>query len=99
MSVCAKQKRVDWDELLNDDEMVYYCTLFSLGLSSGRNFERLCNLDGKCSSGVIRQLIRKRGIAKAREVVRKALKRRNVLNKYNIVAMPINSQMMRLSYS
>ena len=79
----STSKKTDWDAILATQEMKKASINFALGILSGATYKDLGVICG-CGSHT-RNLVRPRGATKARELVRKALRRRNMLNKFNLV--------------
>jgi hypothetical protein len=70
-----------WDSILESRDMQNCAVLFSLGVLSGDNFHQAGTLSGV--GGQVRSLVRN-GVTRARQLSRKALKRRGILSTYNL---------------
>jgi len=75
-------KRMPWETLLSCEAMVRDTTSFSLGLLSVRNFQDLADSNGV--GNLARRVIKQRGKRYAMRLARKALRRRRLLNAYNL---------------
>ena len=85
------EKRVDWNAVLKNRHMQKASIDFALGLLSRDDFYSyavFCNVGGQ-----VRKLIRNNGAVKARELTRKALKRRRVLNRHNLTNPLVYAQL------
>ena len=87
----STSKKTDWDTILATPEMKKASINFALGVMSGESYK---NLGVVCGCGPhTRNLVRPRGANKSRELVRKALRRRNILNKFNLVDPLVYAQL------
>ena len=67
----------DWEFILNSEFMQQATVDFATKEISGEDFKSLATLSGY--GGIVRNLIRQRGVNDARKVSRKALRRRSLL--------------------
>lgn len=90
MNNVKRTSRVNWDSVLNNQPMFLTLVNFAIGISSGRKFLSDAQFYG--FGGLARQLVRDRGTVEARKTVRKALKRRGILNQFNVVNTSVYSR-------
>lgn len=84
-------KTTNWNEVLNKPGMPRATVNFGLGIISSDNFYTEA-IHAECGKHV-RNLIRTNGATKSREIVRKMLRRRNLLNRFNLVDPKYYSQL------
>lgn len=83
MNTKTTDKTTNWNAILNKPNMARYSIDFALGLMSSEAYKELGSFFG--CGGHTRNLVRYHGSHKAREIARKALKRRNLLDKHNLI--------------
>jgi hypothetical protein len=73
-----KMEKMNWSKVLSSPNAQHYLTAFATGQASGSEIQEYLSTDrvGFCTN--IRNFVRQRGVAEARRVARKALRRRGV---------------------
>ena len=87
----STSQRTNWDAILQVSEMKRVSIDFALGVMSGENYKEMGTVLGVGSH--TRNLVRNRGVTKAREITRKALKRRRLLNERNLANSLVYAQL------
>ena len=87
----STSKKTDWDAILATPEMKKASINFALGVMSGENYKEVGTFLGVGPH--TRNLVRNRGVTKAREITRKALKRRRLLNERNLANSLVYAQL------
>ena len=87
----ATVKKTNWEEFLSNPGMPRASVEFGLGILSRDNFYTEA-IQAQCGP-YVRNLIRTNGATKSRQIVRKMLRRRNLLNKFNLVNPQVYAQL------
>lgn len=71
-------EKMNWKKVLSQPNALHYLTAFATGQASGSEIQEYLspNRVGFCTN--IRNFVRNRGVAEARRVTRKALRRRGI---------------------
>ena len=83
--------RVNWNKVLARSEMQKAAIDFSLGILSRDSFYQ--NAIWSDVGGIVRNFVRNRGAINARMIARKALKRRRLLTKRNLINPVVYAQL------
>ena len=84
-------KKTNWNAILSKPHMSKAAINFALGVMSGEGFKEIGSFTG--CGGSIRNLVRNNGAVKAREITRRALKRRRLLNERNLTNPLVYAQL------
>jgi hypothetical protein len=91
MKKTEKTVTTNWNAILESPHMKKILISFSLGMISRDDFYNWAVFSG-CGPHV-RRLLRNKGVAHAREIARKMLKRRGLINNQNLVKPTIYAQL------
>ena len=87
----STSRKTDWNAILQVTPMKRASIDFALGTLSGETYKEMGTILGLGS--YTRNLVRNHGVGKARQIVRKALKRRSILTEHNLVNPLVYAQL------